>query len=285
MASNKVILNVGGEKYTTSIDTLTAREQGTFFTDLFARQWQLERDPKDDSIFIDRNGKLFAHILEYLRTGVISNSVKSDESLRQSLVIESDFYRLPKLQNLLAKPTFAGSTLLESYEHKQKLNEFYGNPDQQWELIYKATRDGFSTEAFHKKCDKKGPTMTIIKSAKKFIFGGCTSVSWSLDCGPKKDTQVFLFTLTNPHNIPPTKYPINPAKTLNAVYHFYAHGPNFGDNADIYVTTNSNKTDQFPRRFTKFPISYMDTTGQVDKTFTGERDFTTCDIEVFKLAN
>ncbi|CAF4173158.1 unnamed protein product, partial [Rotaria sp. Silwood2] len=28
MASNKVILNVGGEKYTTSIDTLTAREQG-----------------------------------------------------------------------------------------------------------------------------------------------------------------------------------------------------------------------------------------------------------------
>lgn len=76
MASNKVILNVGGEKYTTSIDTLTAREQGTFFTDLFARQWQAERDSKDESIFIDRNGKLFIHILEYLRNGTISNEVK-----------------------------------------------------------------------------------------------------------------------------------------------------------------------------------------------------------------
>jgi hypothetical protein len=30
MASSKVILDVGGDEYTTSIDTLTAREQGTF---------------------------------------------------------------------------------------------------------------------------------------------------------------------------------------------------------------------------------------------------------------
>jgi hypothetical protein len=169
MASSKVILNVGGEKYTTSIDTLTAREQGTFFTDLFARQWQLERDPKDESIFIDRNGKLFTHILEYLRSGTVPNNVKSDESLRQSLVTEADFFRLPKLIDLLAKPTFPGTTLLESYEHKQKLNEFYGKPDQQWELIYKATRDGFSVDTFHKKCDGKGPTITIIQSAKKSL--------------------------------------------------------------------------------------------------------------------
>ncbi len=52
-----------------------------FFTDLFARDWKSERDPKDDSIFIDRNGKLFAHILEYLRTGVMPNSGKNNESL------------------------------------------------------------------------------------------------------------------------------------------------------------------------------------------------------------
>lgn len=283
MASSKVILDVGGEKYTTSIDTLTAREQGTYFTDLFARQWQLERDAKDESLFIDRNGKLFAHVLEYLRTGTVPNQVKSDETLRQNLVIEADFFRLRNFQNLLGKPTFPGTTLLESYEHKQKLNEFYGKADQQWELIYKATRDGFSLEAFHKKCDGKGPTMTIIQSARKFIFGGYTSISWSTNTGPKKDTQAFLFTLTNPHNIAPTKYPINPDKVGNAVYHFHAYGPSFGDNADIQIVNNSNATNQFPRSFIKFPISYTDTTGKGNKTFTGEQDFTTCDIEVFKL--
>lgn len=125
--------------------------------------------------------------------------------------------------------------------------------------------------------------MTIIQSAQKFLFGGYTSVSWSTNTGPKKDTQAFLFTLTNPHNIPPTKYPINPAKSSNAVYHFHAHGPCFGDNADIHIVNNSNATNQFPRSFTKFPISYMDTTGQGNKTFTGQQDFTTSDIEVFKL--
>ena len=76
MASRKVILNVGGEVFTTSVDTLTAREKNTFFTDLFARNWQSERDPKDDSIFIDRIGKLFAHILEYFRTDAVPNGVK-----------------------------------------------------------------------------------------------------------------------------------------------------------------------------------------------------------------
>ncbi|CAF1089215.1 unnamed protein product [Adineta steineri] len=35
-----VILNVGGEKYTTSVDTLT-RVKDTFFTALLSNQWEL----------------------------------------------------------------------------------------------------------------------------------------------------------------------------------------------------------------------------------------------------
>lgn len=158
MASGKVILNVGGEQYTTSVDTLTTREEDTFFTELFARQWQLERDPKDDSIFIDRNGKLFAYILEYLRTGVVPNSVQNDESLRQSLIIEADYFHLQNLRNLLAKPTFVGTTLIDSYQLEEKLNEFYGTPNQQWELIYKASRDGYMKQSiFTQSATEKDP--------------------------------------------------------------------------------------------------------------------------------
>jgi hypothetical protein len=73
------------------------------------------------------------------------------------------------------------------------------------------------------------------------------------------------------------KYSIDPAKILNAAYHFLTYGPNFGDNADIMVVTNSNATNVFP-------ISYTDTTGKDDNTFTGDHEFTTCDIEGFKLA-
>jgi hypothetical protein len=225
MASSKVILNVGGELYTTSVDTLTAREKNTFFTELFARNWQSERDPKDNSIFIDRNGKLFTHILEYLRTGAVPNSIKNDESLRQNLVVEADYFRLQNLQNMLAKPTFPGATLLESYHHKEKLNEFYGVPDQQWELIYKASRDGYEAKHFHAKCNGKGPTMTVFQSTGKFLFGGYTKVPWSSVVSVKGDADAFLFTLTNPHNIPTTKYPIHPQRTNDAVYHYESSGP------------------------------------------------------------
>jgi hypothetical protein len=64
------------------------------------------------------------------------------------------------------------------------------------------------------------------------------------------------------------KYSIDPAKILDAVYYFLTYGPNFGDNANIMVFTNSNATNVFPSSFIKFPISYTDTTGKDDNTFT-----------------
>ncbi|CAF4343436.1 unnamed protein product, partial [Adineta steineri] len=59
---NIVILKVGGRKYTTNVSTLTCMGN-PFFTVLFSEQGKLERDPNDNSIFINRNGTLFEHIL------------------------------------------------------------------------------------------------------------------------------------------------------------------------------------------------------------------------------
>jgi len=273
----KVILDVGGEKYATSVDTLT-RVEDTFFTDLFSKQWQLERDPEDKSIFIDRNGKIFTYILEYLRTDIVPNNVWKDETILHSLLIESQYFRLHALTDMLAG--FSNGTLLK-LEHKKKLNEFYGKIDQQWELIYKASRDGFDVDAFHTRCNNKGPTMTIIQSDNNYLFGGYTSIPWTSDNSYKNDTTAFLFTLTNPHNIPPTKYLINPGIGTYAVFHHPSYGHTFGYGHDIHLANASNSHNA---SFSGFPSSYTDTTGQGNATFTGARNFTTSDIEVFKLA-
>ena len=50
-------------------------------------------------------------------------------------------------------------------------------------LLFRGSEDGFTAEKFHKLCDAKGPTLTVIKSernyeGKDFIFGGYTSLSW-----------------------------------------------------------------------------------------------------------
>jgi hypothetical protein len=247
-----VTLNFGGEKYTTTVDTLT-REKDTFFTALFSKQWKLERGPDDKSIFIDRNGKIFAYILEYFRL--------------HQLVFHVD-------------KGFPDGTFLQP-EQEVKLNEFYGEIDQRWELIYEASRDGFDANAFHSRCDNKGPTMTIIQSNNNYLFGGYTTIPWSSDGTYKSDATAFLFTLANPHNISPTKYLINLGNVENAVEHTSICGPTFGSGNDIYVANASNSSNSY---YTGFPNGYIDTTGKSNNTFTGAYYFTTSDIEVFKLA-
>ena len=42
-------------------------------------------------------------------------------------------------------------------------------------LLYRATEDGFGVKDFHRVCDKKGPTLTIIKTTTDHIIGGFTT--------------------------------------------------------------------------------------------------------------
>ncbi|CAF3661908.1 unnamed protein product [Rotaria sp. Silwood1] len=130
----KVILDVGGDKFSTSVETLT-REKNTFFTALFSKQWQLERDPDDESIFIDRDGKLFNYILAYLRTNKLSSDILNNDSLRELLLTEAEYFHLHGLISILTNICFPNETLLRP-KHKMKLNEFYSKTNQRWELIY-----------------------------------------------------------------------------------------------------------------------------------------------------
>ena len=69
-----------------------------------------------------------------------------------------------------------------------------------FELLWKGTRDGFKASDFHTRCDKKGPTVTVIKSQHDKIFGGFTSESWGFagsgDPQNKHDATAFIYSLT-----------------------------------------------------------------------------------------
>merc|ERR1712098_227457 len=49
---------------------------------------------EDGSIFTDRSGRLFEHVLEFLRCGVLPE----DPSLRRRLLVETDFFSIPALR-------------------------------------------------------------------------------------------------------------------------------------------------------------------------------------------
>ncbi|UJR24587.1 hypothetical protein I4U23_005962 [Adineta vaga] len=176
---------------------------------------------------------------------------------------------------------FLGGTLLTP-EDQLQLNKFYGNEIQKWHLIYKASRDGFSIDDFHRCSDSQGPTMTIIQTLDKYLFGGYTSVSWNFHQGMNtavEDRKAFLFTLVNPNGIPSTKY-LTKLSGENAVVP-NAMGPTFG-HYDLTIYPNSNINSE---SFIKFPICYIDTTGKGYLTFTGSTNFTTTDIEIYRLEN
>ena len=67
---------------------------------------------------------------------------------------------------------------------------------KEFTLIYKASRDGYLCNDFHSKCDKEGPTVTIIQSNIGYKFGGYTSIDWDISVNSyKKDELAFLFSL------------------------------------------------------------------------------------------
>jgi hypothetical protein len=163
--------------------------------------------------------------------------------------------------------------------HQSQIEQWIGKKN--WQLLYKATRDGFKASDFHSKCDNQGSTVTIITSKKGYRFGGYTPFSWNSSSRYVQDSskQSFIFTLTNPHNIPPSKYPL--IKPECAIYCHPNFGPIFGSYSyDIYVSDKSNQNDD---SFTDFPNSYSDTTGKGKRTFTGKYYFSTREIEVFKV--
>ncbi|CAF0909871.1 unnamed protein product [Adineta steineri] len=247
-----------------------------------------------DSKNKEERKEILSEFINCIKDGVKRNSYKT--------ILDNINHQILQGQQL-----FIGGTLLSNKDHQIKLNEFYGKFDQQWELAYKATKDGFGSQNFRDNCDGQAPTMIIIQSKEgNYLFGAYTSLRWCHNRGYKQDTNGFLFTLINPNKIPPTKYAIATSKSDTAVYHSGAgflgeyydnylfgfggeglHFFNFNDNfdglwgtrrGDLFITSDSNKSNSSSIRF---PCSYIDTTKFGDKTFTDATFFTVNDIEVY----
>jgi hypothetical protein len=89
-----VVLDIGGFRYTTSVQTVR-RIPGTFSDAFFSGRNTM--DPSEDgSIFIDRDGEHFGHVLEYVRDDVMSlakrDTSELDVGMLQRLKQEVDFY-------------------------------------------------------------------------------------------------------------------------------------------------------------------------------------------------
>ena len=137
---------------------------------------------KDGSYFIDRDGTHFRCILNYLRT--VHLLLLEGKLVCKELLEEAEFYQIRGIIDTLCPSPFLGSKIL-SNEHTQilvdtwlnELNERSQVHRATFVLIYRASRDGWSSLNFHVHCFEKRPTVTVVKSG-DYIFGGYTENTW-----------------------------------------------------------------------------------------------------------
>jgi hypothetical protein len=149
-----------------------------------------------------------------------------------------------------------------------------------FELLYRASRDGWTTDDFHRCCDNRGPTLVVVRCSDGFVFGGYAAASWNSSCSwiQSPGNASFLFTLKNPHNIPPTRYNCkNPQRELYGVSNL---GPIFGRGHDLLIYHNACIN---LNSYCHLGTTYNDTTGRGDKTFTGNQNFKVGEYEVFAV--
>jgi hypothetical protein len=167
------------------------------------------------------------------------------------------------------------------------LDEFRG---KRFTLLWRGSRDGFKANDFHHRCDGHANTLTLILEMQGNIFGGFTPVEWKSHGGSAGDPSLrsFIFTLKNPSNVPPMKFPLKSDQSRPAIICDASRGPGFGgpDYGDIEITSRCAEGAKNGSGTYYFGSCYANNSGRdARKILTGSYGFTVKEIEVFEIGS
>ncbi|KAM1694816.1 hypothetical protein FF2_028685 [Malus domestica] len=91
-----VRLDVGGKIFRTTIGTFTNCEPHSRLAAMFSGRHNLQQD-ENGAVFIDRDGKQFRHILNWLRDGKVPTLL--EDSVYEELLREAEYYQLVGLMD------------------------------------------------------------------------------------------------------------------------------------------------------------------------------------------
>ncbi|KAK8797553.1 hypothetical protein WA158_005899 [Blastocystis sp. Blastoise] len=190
--------------------------------------------------------KYMKYINEYMENCCLDIKEEEIKNIDISL-LENEMYsvfgeqgREAANRNMMGNLTvFIDSKVIEKKCFETPLVNWLGK-EKKWKLLFRASEHNYLTSEFHKYCDNKGETVTIIKHIGKNnhinIFGGYTDQNWDCSDHNKPYSKEFLFTLSNEHGIPPTKYDYVNNDKRYAILCSSSSGPTFGLGCDIYIS-------------------------------------------------
>lgn len=233
-----VEINAGGKVIVAKRSTLTQNRQ-TKLEALFSGRWdkKLQRD-KHGRIFLDVNPACFRAIVDNLNEATISCednppcSPTVDRDYANSLNCHLEMFGLPpkvKLSDF--------SIIIKDKCHDHYLHEWLKEDDSRLDirLLYIGSRDGLNGKDFHRMCDNKGPTITLIETTCGKILGGYSNAHWDTYHSNKAAEKAFLFVLAGADDSLPIRMKLKEAGVPTAIFCVSSHGPAFGSGQDMSV--------------------------------------------------
>ena len=278
--SDPIKLNIGGQIFMTSLSTLT-RDSKSMLASMFSGRFDL-KPGEDGSYFIDRDPTHFCYILNYLRTGEVI--LPEDSIARRRLQLEAAFFNIQAIEQLLTSNpvVLPESVIISSDSQYQEVMTSWLQDDgirvNNWKLIYRGTRDGFEASNFHRLCDNKGATISVIKTTQGYIFGGYTNVGWKSSGEHVPSTSSFLFAFMSYALGSQTFRAFSTKNSAYAAYHNASCHVVFGGGCDLLIADQSNTKSNSS---SNWGHTYDLPPGKDANWLTGQQNFQTVEIEVF----
>ena len=92
------------------------------------------------------------------------------------------------------------------------------NMCREFELLYRATSDGWECRDFMNKCLGKSDTITIIQTVTNNVFAGFVSIEWPDDTAWHPDPQSFIMLIRSNKGYKPETF-----KTVNSSYPYVVY--------------------------------------------------------------
>ena len=160
--------------------------------------------------------------------------------------------------------------ILKEEEYKL-INDFIEpNKHMKLKLLYSTAVADFNSMTFHRLCNGKGLTLTVVKASNGRRFGWYTSVSWKCLQQYVQDDNAFLFSLDS-------KKCFKKKVKLSSIYDHTDYGPTFGEGHDLHISSGCKNQNS---SYCNAPNTYSEAT---IKDLSGEKNFGVDNYEVYSV--
>jgi len=246
-ANSILNLYLAGEVMTVRRSTLCFHKESIlakqFSDDEWIKAQTMKLDNGKDAVLIEQPISTFCKMLNQLRLRAMLNpemeyyckdySDKEAPMLRQLVA-----HYFPGNEDVILGDAQIFNSKIVDLKESAQIQSWLGEanrPSAEPQLLYRASRDGWTHHDFHSKCDNNGATVTIARTKEGYVIGGYSDKSFTSTNTYGSSNDAFLFSIKCHAGLPPFTMNLRSNQHYYALFHAPGYGPAFGQGCDLYI--------------------------------------------------